>query len=381
MKKKILQEAKKNLSTFEKISEFIFEHPELGDAEFVSSQYLAQILADSNFRVQTNYGHIPTAFRAEIGSGPLKVGFLAEYDALPGYGPNHDQAAHACGHNWIAATALGAAITLALFVDLKKTSLVVVGTPAEETIGRKCDLVKEGCFGDLSAVFQMHLASRTCLEPKIQAMDSLEFEFFGKASHAAAAPEEGINALDGVLLLFQGINARRPYLGRDSSIAGIITSGGSACNVVPDYAACRFYIRERTREKVEKLNQILIEIAQGAALMCGAKMSYRSFENSYDELKNDQGLMEKMKKNLERLGIEEFVQVDTLGGSSDIGNVSQVVPTLYVELDVQADLICFAHEEAFLEYVHGKKARGTLLTAIQAMALTAYDFIKEKESV
>lgn len=271
-------------------------------------------------------------------------------------------------------------MTLAQFIDRKKVSIVVIGTPAEETVGRKCDLVKENCFHDLSAVFQMHLASRTCLEPKIQAMDSIEFEFFGKASHAAAAPEEGINALDGVLLLFQGINARRPYLGQAASIAGIITSGGSACNIVPDYAACRFYIRERTRKKVEELNQTIIEIAQGAALMCGAKMDYHYFENSYDELKNDQGLMEKMKNNLELLGIDELVQVDKLGGSSDIGNVSQVVPTLYVELDIQADPICYAHEEAFLKYVHGKKARRTLLIAVQAMALTAYDFIKEKES-
>lgn len=285
----------------EEISEFVFNHAELGSEEFKSCKYLVEKLKEHGFTVTCPYLDLDTAFRAELycGEGP-KVAVLPEYDALPGYGPNKDEVAHACGHNWIAASTLGAALTLA--------------------------------------------------------MDSIEFRFQGTASHAATYPEKGVNALDAVNLMFAGINAMRQQTRNDARVAGIITSGGAACNIIPDYAACQFYIRAKDRAYLEELTQKVINCAKGAELMTGAKLEYFNFENSYDDLVYHDGLRALMHKNLNDLGVTDFVDSDEEASeSSDIGNVSHVCPTVYCELDTGARPKVFAHHETFLKYVHGKK--------------------------
>ncbi len=285
----------------EEISEFVFNHAELGREEFKSCKYLVEKLKEHGFTVTCPYLDLDTAFRAELycGEGP-KVAVLPEYDALPGYGPNKDEVAHACGHNWIAASTLGAALTLA--------------------------------------------------------MDSIEFRFQGTASHAATYPEKGVNALDAVNLMFAGINAMRQQTRNDARVAGIITSGGAACNIIPDYAACQFYIRAKDRAYLEELTQKVINCAKGAELMTGAKLEYFNFENSYDDLVYHDGLRALMHKNLNDLGVTDFVDSDEEASeSSDIGNVSHVCPTVYCELDTGARPKVFAHHETFLKYVHGKK--------------------------
>ena len=279
----------------------MFNHAELGSEEFKSCKYLVEKLKEHGFTVTCPYLDLDTAFRAELycGEGP-KVAVLPEYDALPGYGPNKDEVAHACGHNWIAASTLGAALTLA--------------------------------------------------------MDSIEFRFQGTASHAATYPEKGVNALDAVNLMFAGINAMRQQTRNDARVAGIITSGGAACNIIPDYAACQFYIRAKDRAYLEELTQKVINCAKGAELMTGAKLEYFNFENSYDDLVYHDGLRALMHKNLNDLGVTDFVDSDEEASeSSDIGNVSHVCPTVYCELDTGARPKVFAHHETFLKYVHGKK--------------------------
>ncbi len=378
MKNEIQARAREWLPRFEEISEYLFSHPELGGQEEKACRYLTSFLEKNGFRIEYPYGSQSTAFRAEFGHGNPVVAFLAEYDALPGYGEAHDQIAHACGHNWIAASSVGAAIVLSSFLSQEDVKIVVIGTPAEESIGGKCVLVQEGAFCDVDAVFQMHLAARTVLMPKIQAMDSIEFEFFGKASHAALAPEEGINALDAVISLFNGLNQMRAQLSKEDSIMGIITNGGSACNIIPEYASCQFYVRSCSRKRVDALVKRMISLADGASLMTGAKMSYRFFEQSFDSLVADRTLSQYMKENLELLGVHEFQEMEEWGGSSDIGNVSQVVPCAYVELDTGAVPSVFAHEEAFLDLVHGPKAQKSLYIAICAMAMSAWDFLDKK---
>lgn len=302
MNKEELYLAEDNLAAeIEEISEFVFNHAELGREEFKSCKYLVEKLKEHGFTVTCPYLDLDTAFRAELycGEGP-KVAVLPEYDALPGYGPNKDEVAHACGHNWIAASTLGAALTLA--------------------------------------------------------MDSIEFRFQGTASHTAAYPEKGVNALDAVNLMFAGINAMRQQTRNDARVAGIITSGGAACNIIPDYAACKFYIRAKDRAYLEELTQKVINCAKGAELMTGAKLEYFNFENSYDDLVYHDGLRALMHKNLNDLGVTDFVDSDEEASeSSDIGNVSHVCPTVYCELDTGARPKVFAHHETFLKYVHGKK--------------------------
>lgn len=376
IKSQIETQCDQGLSEFEAISEFVFAHPEPGGKEEVCARYLSDRLEQNGFKVWRAYQGMPTAFRAEWGSGPVTIAFLAEYDALPGYGPGHDEWAHACGHNWISATALGSAITLSRVFSSRDIRLVVFGTPAEETLGGKCELVQNGAFDGVDFVLQAHLGGHTMVRPKTQAMDSIEFSFFGRAAHAAMSPEQGINALEAVLLLFQGINARRPYWKKSASVAGIITDGGQACNIVPDYAACRFYVRAATRQEVETLTSTLQAIGQGAQAMTGARMETRFFENSFDELRNDETLCSVVEANLRRLGIERFYEPEYPGGSSDIGNVSHVVPTMYFELETGMVPPVYAHESGFLEAVHGPLARSSLRQAVLAMTWSVADILE-----
>lgn len=281
----------------ENISEFIFEHAELGNEEYVSSAYLVEKLKDYGFQVTYPYLDIPTAFRAEYKKGEgLKVAFLPEYDALPGYGENKNQTAHACGHNWIAATTLGAAISLATLNENFNGTIVVIGTPAEETVGGKCELVEKSAFSDIDAVIQMHLGAENNINVLTLAMDSIEFNFSGVAAHAACYPEKGVNALDAVNLMFAGVNALRQHMKSDARVAGIITEGGMACNVVPDKASCRYYIRSKERSYLRELTQKIINCAKGAALMTGAELEYHNFENSYDNLIYNESLRNLLRK-------------------------------------------------------------------------------------
>ncbi|MBQ3437065.1 MAG: M20 family metallopeptidase [Fusobacterium sp.] len=383
MKREELYKVEENLANeIENINEYIFNHPELGNEEFISSKYLVEKLREHNFEVVYPYLELNTSFRAEFkkGNGRFKIAFLAEYDALPGYGVNKDENAHACGHNWIAASTLGAAMTLAKSnIDFEGT-IVVIGTPAEETVGGKCELVKKGAFEDIDAVIQMHLGAETNINVTTLAMDSIEFNFKGLASHAAAYPEKGINALDAVNLMFAGVNALRQHVRSDSRIAGIINNGGSACNIVPDKASCKYYIRASEREYLEELTQKIINCAKGAALMTGAELDYCYFENSYDNLVYNESLRKLLKQNLIDLGVENFVPEDkNASGSSDIGNVSMVCPTVYCEIDTGARPKVFAHHETFLDYVHGENAKNTLHISTKAMAYTALQIFLDKE--
>lgn len=367
-------------SEIENINEFIFNNPELGNEEFISSAFLVQKLEEYGFKVEYPYLDMKTAFKAEFkkGIGGLKVAFLAEYDALPGYGINKDENAHACGHNWIAATTIGAAICLSKTDIDFNGSIVVIGTPAEETTGGKCELVNKGAFKDIDAVIQMHLGAETNINVVTLAMDSIEFNFKGIAAHAAAYPEKGVNALDAVNLMFAGVNALRQHIRSDSRVAGIITQGGAACNIVPDRASCRYYIRAKERPYLEELTQRIINCAKGAALMTGAELEYHNFENSYDNLIYNESLRTLLKQNLIDLGINNFVASDeNASGSSDIGNVSTVCPTVYCEIDTGARPKVYAHNEEFLNYAHGENSHNTLHIATKAMAYTALQLFLE----
>lgn len=380
-KTQLFEQSEALYTEFNEINEYIFNHPELGNEEFESSRYLVEKLREHGFEVIYPYLNMPTAFRAEYkcGNGP-KVAFLAEYDALPGYGPNKNENAHACGHNWIAASTLGAAITLSKFSEMIQGSIVVIGTPAEETTGGKVELVEKGAFNDIDAAMQMHLGAENNMNIRTLAMDSIEFNFHGKAAHSAAYPHNGINALDGVQLMFAGINAFRQHMRSDARVAGRITNGGAACNIVPDEAGCQFYIRAKDRAYLEHITQRIIDCAKGAALMSGAELEYHNFENSYDDLIYHNGLRNTMRSNMNALGITDFVANDLeASGSSDVGNVSHVCPTVYCELNIGSDIPVYAHHENILPYVHGENAKETLLTAIKTMSATALDIYQNPD--
>lgn len=371
---------------FEGISDFIFKHPELGLEEYESSKYLADLMESYNFKITYPYCGIDTAFIAEYGDGDgTAIAFLAEYDALPGFGENSDQNAHACGHNWISAATAGTAIVLSKLKQKYnfKGRIILVGTPAEETAGSKADMVKAGGFNNIDICMQPHIGELNDICCNVQAMDSIEFKFKGKASHAAASPYEGINALDAVMLTFAGINALRQHIKTDVRIHGIISEGGKASNIIPDKAACKIGTRAIERKDLNKITQKVINIAKGAELMTGASMSYEFYENSLDNLVNIPPFIEITKSNLEEAEIGNIYYDGSTdaAGSTDLGNVSYVCPTQYMEIALDINENANVHEEAILKYVNSEAAYDKLHKVIKAMSGIAVDLYLDDDKV
>lgn len=385
MKEQLKQQVKKAedeiASLAEKVSDEIFKHPELSDKEYFSSKYLASLMEKMGFAVTYPYLGIETAFRCVYGDddGP-KVGFLAEYDALPGYGVSGDEVAHACGHNWIAASTVAASLALKKLKDEVgfKGQIILIGTPGEELYGRKVNMAKMGAFDDLDAVFQMHLDEVSSVDTKTLAITDFLFEFFGKASHASQNPELGINALDACNLTFAGINALRQQLPSETRIHAIYKDGGQSPNIIPSHASMHIFIRAGNIERLEKVVERVLNIGRGAELMTGATFKYTRAENTYSDLKRDAKLDAYMKANLENLGITKLTPGDLYHAvSSDIGNVSYCCPTCYCTLGTANLTSARIHEKEFLEIVNSQGAYRLLHIAAKAMAMSAIDVYLE----
>ena len=361
----------------EEISRFIYTHPERGDEEKESSAFLAAEAEKLGMAVEYPCAGLPTAFLAEYrnGDGPV-VAFMAEYDALPGYGPNKDQMAHACGHNWIAASTYAATAALIGAKDLWKGTVRWVGTPAEETNGRKLDLVKAGVFDDVNAAFQMHLSDANCVDTVALAMSDFVFEFHGRAAHASGNPAKGINALDACTLTLAGINALRQHVESDTRIHAIITNGGRAANVVPDYCRMEVYVRAGQKDYLEEVIEKVLNCGRGAALMTGCRFEFTRSEGTYYDIRRNVVLNEKMKEYLAGLGVTDLIEGDRYhSGSTDVGNVSYACPLCYSELSMAAACSAGCHEEEFLEHVDGPEAHRLLHIAGKAMAQAALDVL------
>lgn len=363
----------------EEVSDYIFKNPELGNEEYKASEYLVNKLKENGFNVEENYCGMKTAFRAEKGSGSPKIAFLAEYDALPGYG-KEKKPGHACGHNWIAASTYGSALTLSKIIDKLGGTVILIGTPAEETVGGKVPMVEQGAFDDIDIVLQSHLESQNNIVCKTLAIDCIKFQFRGRASHAAAHPEDGVNALDAINLMYAGIGCLRQHIKSDARIHGIITQGGDAPNTVPDFTEAKFHIRSESRKYLDELTKKVINIAKGASLITGTEVFYEKFENSFDNLVNLKSLQKLMKKNLEEVGIENINEEGKgASGSSDIGNVSQVCPTMYTEIALDIEEVCHVHDEAYLKYVNSLEAYDKLHKAVKAMCGVALEIYNNEK--
>lgn len=366
-------------SEFEAVSHFIFTHPELGLQEKESSRYLAEYLRSKGFEVEMPYAGLETAFRAEFGNGDgPTVALLAEYDALPGFGPEK-LPAHACGHNWIAANCVGTAVVLSRMADAWNGKVAVIGTPAEETFGGKVHMVGQGVFKSTDLCMQIHAGVKTNIDTKSLAMNSVIFDFHGKASHAAASPEEGVNALDAVQLMYAGINALRQHVKPDVRIHGIVTEGGRAANVVPDRATASFYIRAAERAYLDTVIEKVMNVAKGAALMTGTTLTCEYPELPFDNMVNLPALQELALRYIPKAGIS-FVRPAAdkipLSGSSDVGNVSYVCPTFYMSLGFESDKPFHLHEEDSLTVVDsevGYKALHQAVRLLSGMALEAFN--------
>ena len=248
------------------VSKRIHSEPELGHQEVKASNLLVEELEKHGYEVKLGVAGMTTAFIARKGTGPLKIGILAEYDCLPGIG-------HACGHNLIAASAFGAAVGLAELIEDLGATVIIYGTPAEEGVvqnaGGKVVMIEDIKEADVSLM--IHAGSAWGSHGASNARESFLVEFHGKSSHAGAAPEKGVNALEGVILTFQGINALRQHINRDIRIHGIIKQGGDSPNTIPDYASAHLYVRAPSMPMLEETYSKVKDIIKGAELATGTK--------------------------------------------------------------------------------------------------------------
>ena len=374
MKNKIINEISNKMEELSGISKYLYENPELGDEEFKAVKLLTEYFSKNGFTVENSIYGLGTTFSAAYDSGKegAHIALFCEYDALP-------QIGHGCGHNLISSMSVGAALGLKSVLDKIGGKVTVFGTQAEETSGVKGVLAENGAFDDVTVAMMAHPNAVSEESGTSLALNALKFEYFGKAAHAAAIPEKGINALDGVILLFNGINALRQHVTSDVRIHGIICQGGVAPNIVPDYAEAKFYIRSKDKGNLESVVAKVKECAEGAARMTGASVKISKFENSYDNLRTNNALSALFTANLRDLGETEIKAASDGIGSIDIGNVSQVVPVIHPWIGV-GDTSLIIHSKEFAEHTMTEMARATVNKGACALALTAYDVITSKEN-
>ena len=347
----------------------IHDNPELGFEEEKASTWLTGYLEDSGFRVEQGIADLATAFRAIYGKGSPRIALLAEYDALPEIG-------HGCGHNIIATSAVGAAVASKSIIDQSGGSVVVLGTPAEEVFGGKIDMVKAGVFKEMDVAMIVHPGSRNMVTIRALACSSLEVEFFGRSAHAAAQPHMGINALEAMILAFTAINSLRQHIKGESRIHGIITDGGQAPNVVPAHSAALFMIRAPDDDYLSALNDKVLNCFTGASIASGARLEYRWKDKTYAPMKNNATLAKLFSQNLESLGRRVEAFSPGFGfGSTDMGNVSQVVPSIHPMIAIASPEVLI-HTQEFAYAAASEKGHKGLTDAAMAMAMTVADIFQ-----
>ena len=372
MKNLIVKEVEALKAVLIESSDYICSNPEMGNKEFKAMEKLTTLLKNHGFSLETNIVNKPTAFRAIYTSqkpGP-SIAYLCEYDALPDIG-------HGCGHNMIGTMSCGAAIALSKVVNMTGGKIIVLGTPAEETDGAKVHMTEKGIFNDIDVAMILHPDDKTHESGQSLAMDALQFEFKGKASHAAASPQEGINALDAVILTFTGINALRQHITTDARIHGIIKEGGIAANIVPDRAVAQFYVRAGKKKYLKELVERVKSIAEGAALMTGAILNISNYEISYDDMNTNHTLSECFTKNLKFLGITDIHPARSSYGSIDMGNVSNVVPAIHPYISI-SDIPLVAHTTGFRDATRTDRAHDALIKGATALALTGFEALTDQ---
>jgi len=349
------------------LSHRIFEHPEYQFEERQAMAWLGDFLRAGGFSFEPTVAGMETAFRATVPGSRARphVALLAEYDALRGLG-------HACGHNLICTASVGAAVALHRAVPRLPGALTVLGTPAEEGGGGKVIMAEQGIFEGMDAVMMFHPSRANWWMRGALASQRLTLKFHGKAAHAAAMPERGINALNALLLTFHAIDSLRQHVTSDVRIHGIVSRGGDAPNVVPEYAEGRFSVRAATRKAQENVMVEVQRCAEGAALATGARLEMET-GHIYAERNNSPVLAAFFGANMQRLGVEGE-EPPTQGGvgSSDIGNVSILVPTIHPYLAI-VDGDVSGHTPEFREAAGSERGMTAMLLAAKGLAMTTLD--------
>lgn len=358
------------------IARYIHDNPEIAYEENTACELLTTELGENGFEVTTGVAGLPTAFRAVLKgkTETPRVAILAEYDALPGLG-------HACAHNIIAASAVGAGICLAKLMPEINGTLMIFGTPAEEGIvqnaGGKVVMLDE--FKGLDAAMMIHGLDMTTVICESFNREALEIEFIGKAANAGNAEDasKGINALEAVMLTWHAINAFRLLLKNDARVFGIITEGGVSPNIIPERAVTKIQIRVEDPNYFQEVIEKVKNAARGAALATGAKVNIRKFANTYVNMLNNLALAETFKKHLTTLGMP-VEKLSRRGVATDMGNVSQVAPAIHPFIAIAPKGTPW-HSVESAKASASTQAYDATVKAVKALAMTAIDIFTNPE--
>ena len=354
------------------LARWMSEHPELSEQEVATSERYREVLAAAGFAVEPEVAGMPTAFLARRGAAeaPLCAALLAEMDALPGIG-------HACGHNLSGPASLLAAQAVAAVLPEDAVRLLVVGSPAEETGVGKRRLVEAGVFAEADVAMMAHASDMRRAHRLFLGNRKFEFVFHGRAAHAAAYPEEGVNALDAVIALFVNMGLLRQQLPRTARVHGIVSDGGHAPNVIPERAAALFWVRALEDAVLEDASRRVLACAEGAAAATGVRLEVQAARGESPPMQPNLPLADLYRSQLQRLGLPETHHApDQAIGSSDITHVSRVVPTIHPNFPIGTDLQL--HTREFAEATTRPMGEAGLLEAARALALTILDLARHE---
>jgi amidohydrolase len=352
------------------LSRMIHGHPELAFEEERASAWCAEALSDGGYVVEPGICGLPTAFSATAGSGPLTVAICAEYDALPEIG-------HACGHNIIASSAVGAALALAQLADDLAITVRVLGTPAEEGGGGKILMLERGGFDEVNAALMVHPAPNELDRMPCLAVSHFDARFTGKEAHASAYPERGLNAADAITVAQVAIGLLRQHAARHDQVHGIVTYGGAAPNVVPGFAVAKFYVRGETLEALSHWEPRVLRCFEAGALATGTSLEIVPQGPVYSEFRTDEQMAALYRANAESIGRAVLSESD--GGftaSTDMGNVSLAIPSIHPLLGIDS-LPAVNHQAAFADAAISPAADRAVRDGALAMAWTVIDLASD----
>jgi amidohydrolase len=376
LKGRVLKEVDRWQEALIRMADAIHANPEIAFKEFESAALLSGTLEEHGFEVERGVAGLETAFVATLPGreGGPTVAFLAEYDALPELG-------HACGHNLIGTSAVGAALATQAVMDELAGTIQVIGTPAEEGGGGKVIMVEAGVFADVDAAMMVHPSTYNVTRRPSKTSHRIGIEFFGKPAHSSGSPDLGINALDAVIQTFNGINAVRQHLRDEARIHGIITDGGRATNIVPDYAAASFGVRAAALPYALEVLERVRDCARAGALATGARVEFDEPTYYYDAMLPNPVLADLVEANMTAIGIEARPPLpNERMGSSDMGNVSQVVPALHPYIAICPEDVA-GHSVEFREASASPAGHQGMLQAAKVMAMTAVDLLAVPENL
>jgi amidohydrolase len=351
------------------VSDEIWRNPELGFHEVRAHSVLTSFLERNGFAVERSFSGLKTAFRATFGSGRPNVCVICEYDALPEIG-------HACGHNLIAEAGVAAALGVKAALEnggVPEGTLTVLGTPAEEAGGGKQLLIDNGAFDDVDVAMMVHPASGTALMPKFLAVAFLKIEFSGKAAHAAASPWEGLNALDAAVMAYNSISVLRQQMKPDWRVHGVISNGGAKPNVIPEKSVLEYMIRAPDRIELKLLVGRVRSCFEAAAMATGCQVDIRNSAPSYDNLVSNEVLASLFAENLKYFNVP-FAKTTKLSGSTDMGNVSHVVPAIHPKYAIGSGKESI-HTRSFTNLTNTPSSHESTLTVAKCMAHTCLDVL------